>query len=450
MGLAAVDTGLILWKVREIFFVSVPLWQYATIIWSAITAAIALASGIGPAARIARTVVTGREGAPPAPLDRIVLTTAKAVARYLRRPPRSGIAVGAGVAIAALVLLIPVPPELTPTSSSVLAVTLRSARPEADTSDLDKYIYVADRENGRLLVFRSTSLREAATTIPIGTQGNVEGKGRPESLIELRRGGLHLILVTDTASGKVHVIDVGSNAEIPPGLPAGSVPRAMAITPDHRKLFVSDEQPVPAAGIWVFDVSSDRPDEFRLVAKITGVNCPEGIALSPRGDRLYVASQCGGDKDPVFIVDTATNKVIGAIPGLAVGTSVAVNRSGTRLYVGRGNFPCRQPGTGEPGSPLSVVDLRTEKIINTLCLRTSVGALAVSRDPEARFLIVANGTRLSVFDTKTLDTAQAPLNDIPLEAPVDGFSVARDDSVYAFLPQSRRLFLYNPSGLARN
>src|SRR5262249_41238326 len=130
--------------------------------------------------------------------------------------------------------------------------------------------------------------------------------------------------------------------------------------------------------------------------------------------------------------------------------SVAVNRDGTRLYVGRGNYPCRQQTAGEARSPLSVVNLKTLTIINTLCLQTSVGALAVSRDPEARYLFVANGTRLSVCDTKTLDTAKEPLNDIPLEAPVAGVGVASDNSVYAFMPQSRRLFLYSPAGLTRD
>jgi len=222
IALAVIDAGLILYKVHEAFFISVALWQYATIIWSAITAVIAVAGGLGPAIRIARTVITGREGAQPAPLDRIVLRSAKAIARYLRRPVRARIAAVAGVAIAVAVILIPILPELTPTSSGVLAVTLGNLTRGTVTSGLDKYIYVADRDNGQLLVFRSSNLSGTAPPpppipigpIPVGTQGNVAGKGKPESLIELWRKDLHLVFVTDTASSKVHIIDVGSNAEI--------------------------------------------------------------------------------------------------------------------------------------------------------------------------------------------------------------------------------------------
>jgi DNA-binding beta-propeller fold protein YncE len=151
--------------------------------------------------------------------------------------------------------------------------------------------------------------------------------------------------------------------------------------------------------------------------------------------------------DPVFIIDTATNAKLGSVAGLAVGTSVAVNRDGSRLYVGRGNFSCSIPDTKESGSPMTVVDTKTRQPRNTLCLHTSVGAMAVSRDPDARYLFVANGTWLSVFDTTTLDTTHKALNDIPLEGAVEGIGVADDNSVYAFLPNSRRLFLYSPAGL---
>ena len=36
------------------------------------------------------------------------------------------------------------------------------------------------------------------------------------------------------------------------------------------------------------------------------------------------------------------------------------------------------------------------------------------------------------------------LTDIPLEAAASGIDVANDNSIYAYLPQSRRLFVYSP------
>ena len=149
--------------------------------------------------------------------------------------------------------------------------------------------------------------------------------------------------------------------------------------------------------------------------------------------------------DPVFIIDTATNRIKGSIPKLAVGTSVAVSADGSRLYVSRGNYhPCKM-SNGEDGSPLSIVDPRSKKVVNTVCLHTSVGSIAISRDADGQYLFVANGEHMTVFDRKSLDTSDKSLNEIPLEGAISGIGVAEDNSVYAFLP-GHRLFVYNPQG----
>jgi DNA-binding beta-propeller fold protein YncE len=154
--------------------------------------------------------------------------------------------------------------------------------------------------------------------------------------------------------------------------------------------------------------------------------------------------------DPVLIIDTATEKSKGSIPNLAVGTSVAVSADGSRLYVSRGNYPCKM-SDGEGGSPLSIVDPRSKKVVNTLCLQTSVGAIAISRDADGQYLFVANGDRMTVFDRKSLDTSATSLNEIPLGGGISGIGVADDNSVYAFVPgdalRKPLLFLYNPQGL---
>lgn len=135
-----------------------------------------------------------------------------------------------------------------------------------------------------------------------------------------------------------------------------------------------------------------------------------------------------------------------AVPGLAVGVAVAVSPGGDRLYVSRGDYPCVR-GDGKQGGPLSVLDAATGRVLNTLCLRTAVGALAVSRDRDGRYLIVANGSALTVFDRNALDSSAAPLNDIALGAQVSAFGVGDDNSIYAYVPAGKRLFVFSPTGL---
>jgi DNA-binding beta-propeller fold protein YncE len=102
---------------------------------------------------------------------------------------------------------------------------------------------------------------------------------------------------------------------------------------------------------------------------------------------------------------------------------------------------------GGSGSPLSIVDTQSKKIVNTVCLHTSVGPIAISRDKDGRYLFVGNGDGLTVFDRRALDVSDKSLNEIPLGGSVSGIAVAEDNSVYAFVPGKALLFLYNPAGL---
>jgi DNA-binding beta-propeller fold protein YncE len=443
-----------------------------TIIWGAISGSAAIAGAFVAAFRIAKKVVKGPDSRPSISLDDMILPISVGVGHFLRRRILSGTISVIFLAIGILVVSLQIWPELQPTtSSSVIVVNLKGKK-----AGFDKKIYIADRNNGRLLVFSSSNINQPLPPIPIGAKGNIEGRGAPEGMIELERDPLHLIFVADTSNDKIHIVDVDSNTEIQPGLAVGMSPRSMVITPDHLKLFVSYEQPAPNGGIMVFDISSDDPKNFHFVSNMTGaVSCPEGIALSPLGDRLYVATQCGGDKDPVFVMDTSTNAVLRSIPGLAVGTGVAVDGNGHNLFVSRGNFPCIISDKKEIGSPMTVVDTKTLSVKYTICLHMSVGAMAISRDiaekhlfvwggrkfsiadwladwlvpPRAgqQYLFVANGKTLSVFDTANLDTCRKPTLDIPLESSIQGIGIADDGSVYAFMPGSMRLFLYSPTGL---
>lgn len=446
---------LALLKVRVFFFGSLSLVHYVVFMWAVPSAIIAFVSAVGPTARLIKTIATGQVQEPQEVTgDRLIVTWRKAIIDLFQRKTVS-LSTTVVLLIAGIGILLIEPTRRSPrTSSSVLAVT----------EGTQNIIYVADAENGRLLIFRSSNLATPPKTIDIGTHGNIAGSGRPEQMIELRRfyklQRQHLIFVTDTAYDKIHVINVNTNDEVGLGFSSGRAPRSLAITQDGLKLYISNEQPSPNGTISVCDLGSENPADFHCGSVVKGkINCPEGLALSPDGKYLYVATQCGGGKDPVLVIDTVTDEVIipRAIPDLAVGTSVVSGSNDHHIYVGRGNFPCARPDPKESGSPVTVVNLQNpapEKR-NTICLRTSVGVMAMSRDENERYLFVANGNYLTVLHRENFSHGALPndviLNDIPLEAGVGGISVSDDDndrnSVYAFLPGSRRIFVYSPAGL---
>lgn len=97
---------------------------------------------------------------------------------------------------------------------------------------------------------------------------------------------------------------------------------------------MSQEQPIPQGTISVIDISGRQAV---LSGLIKGVGCPEGLAVSRDGRRLYVASQCACGHDPLFVIDTATDKVIASVPNLEVGGALVITPDSRRLYVGRAN-----------------------------------------------------------------------------------------------------------------
>jgi len=427
------DLFLTLWRIREVYFVSVPVFQFAAIAWGALTGAITIAATL---IQVGGAVLRALRGATVEPHPFSIDETIRIVIRFggsIMKPLPKALFVLALLIAAAYFLLESRPLELSPISSSVVVISKGS----------EKFIYVAASDQGEIILTRATELSKPFARIPVGTSGNIGERGRPERMLAVRHGQSHWVFVTDTKSNKIHVIEgdaiIGSFS-------VGLAPRSLAVTPDGRKLFVSNEQPIPSGTIQAFDIVGPDPNKYVVDATIQNLACPEGVALSPRGDKLYVATQCGGGKDPVFIINTATNKIEGAITNLAVGTSVAVSSDGARLYVSRGNYPCKKPN-GEVGSPLSIVDPQSRKVVNTVCLRTSVGPIAISRDKDGHYLFVGNGDNITVFDRKALDASDISLNDIPLGSGVSGIGVAEDNSVYAFVPGRNLLFLYNPQGL---
>jgi DNA-binding beta-propeller fold protein YncE len=198
---------------------------------------------------------------------------------------------------------------------------------------------------------------------------------------------------TEDPNGVLNVFDLDRHTWLSKSVELGQNPRWIAISPGGDRIYVSNVQSSedPTHGsITVIDGNN-----LTIKARIEGVNCPEGMAVSPDARRLYIASQCGEGHDPLFVIDTATYQKIAQIPGLAVGNAVLLTRDGTKAYVTRANFAWR--GNGEVGSPLSVVDTVSNRILKTLILQFNTGGLALS--PDGRYVLVTNGFQVSVIDT---------------------------------------------------
>jgi YVTN family beta-propeller protein len=125
--------------------------------------------------------------------------------------------------------------------------------------------------------------------------------GRPRSVAFLSAGGIGFIPAE--SSGELNVIDV-ANAKVSKiiALPAGSRPMSVKLSPDEKRLYVSNGR---AGTISVFDSHS-----YELLDTIKVGTRPWGIGLSPDGKFLFSAN---GPSNDISVVDLKTNKEVSRI-----------------------------------------------------------------------------------------------------------------------------------------
>jgi YVTN family beta-propeller protein len=159
--------------------------------------------------------------------------------------------------------------------------------PEGVTTTPDgKQFYVTCEAGGDIFVVDTTSYSVVA---------QFKVKGRPRSVAFLSGGGIGFI--PSESAGELNVID-SVNAKVLKTitLPAGSRPMRAKLSPDEKKLYVSNGR---AGTISVFDAHS-----YELVGTIKVGSRPWGIGISPDGRYLFAAN---GPSNDVSIVDLRTN-----------------------------------------------------------------------------------------------------------------------------------------------
>jgi DNA-binding beta-propeller fold protein YncE len=200
----------------------------------------------------------------------------------------------------------------------------------------------------------------------------------------------------------------------------GKLATSIALTPDERKLFISNQQPSPLATLTVVDLSKKE----HPVASIPGFNCPMGLGILPDGSKLYAASQCGGGFDPVFVVNTHSDTIAKRIPGFAVGGEVAVGLD--RVFIGRGG-PSR----------ISTIDPARDVSVPSEELAKGGNALTVSSD--GKYLFYSTSNTIEVVNVKTYKSLSVPTGYM-----ATGIAIGADRrgdegnlSLYALLPERK-------------
>jgi YVTN family beta-propeller protein len=106
-------------------------------------------------------------------------------------------------------------------------------------------------------------------------------------------------------------------------IPLGGESNGVAVTPDGRKVYVANSG---SNNVFVIDTATNAV----IGSPIPVGLFPFGVAVTPDGRKVYAANR---DNDNVSVIATATNTVIATIPVGSFPIGVAVTPDGRKVYV---------------------------------------------------------------------------------------------------------------------
>jgi YVTN family beta-propeller protein len=217
-------------------------------------------------------------------------------------------------------------------------------------------------------------------------------------------------LVTNLGADSVTPIDLATGQAGGP-IPVGGRPDSVAISPDGRTAYVSNEL---AGTVSVIDTATDGV----IGAPIAVGSNPAEVALTPSGATLYVTDELA---DTVSVIDTATRTAIGSIKVGSFPNGIAVAPDGLSVYVSNAG-----------GNTVSVIDTLTNTV-DPLPIVVGEEPLGIAFTPDGAKAFVANGNSksVSVIDTLT-NTAEGA-----------AIKVGKEPGAIAVTPDGRRAYVAN-------
>ena len=235
--------------------------------------------------------------------------------------------------------------------------------------------------------------------------------------------------VVAVGNNSVSVIDADPSSAsyntVTATIAVGVNPMGVAVTPDSKKVYVTNwGESVSGVDkystVMVIDADPDNATYNTVIATLTSINYPIGVAVSPDGTKFYVTgSNATTGYGELSVIDTTSNAVSSTINLKTVSsTAVRFNPDGTRAYVLNSFQPSPTGGFGT----VSVIDTATNSVIASIGVDNTPIGMAVS--PDGKYVYVTNsgfsnttnvpGNSVSVIDavtnqvTATLDAGNNP------------------------------------------
>jgi len=218
-----------------------------------------------------------------------------------------------------------------------------------------------------------------ATNTTTGAQSEIEVGAYPQDVAVSPDGALVYATVTGGDSGpggsnQVAVIDTATNT-VTSDITVGTAPRQVVFSPDGSRAYVTTSD-----GVYVINTATSR-----VVRVIGGLDDPQGIAVT--GSTLYVTSP---DAGTLWQINAASGRVIGAANAGQEPYSVTITPNGSTIYV-----------ADENSNSVEAISTATGRITATIGVQGLPMSIAVT--PDGSQVWVGNGYTgsISVISTAT-------------------------------------------------
>jgi YVTN family beta-propeller protein len=214
-----------------------------------------------------------------------------------------------------------------------------------------------------------------------------------------------LNLYVTTYPGVVNVINTINNtsyAQIILGTGTGGSPNGIAFAPDGKKVYVAGSPSGNSPGyVYAIDTNVNNATYNTIIATVEVDPSPGGLAVTPDGKKVYVASY-SGDNNPgvVDVINTTTNTVTTVTVDKTWPFGVAVTPDGSTVYVTNTNYGS--------GSTVSVINTSKDIVIgNPIPVGDWAYGIAVTPDGKKAYVVnsLEQPGTVSVIDTNVNNVA---------------------------------------------
>ncbi len=249
-----------------------------------------------------------------------------------------------------------------------------------------RWVYVANASNGIAVLDAATAAK--TDVIPVVVSGVVVNAGGGPTLnpqgLAVSPDGRHLFVSDNRDGGAVVVIDIATKtavASFSRGL--GWMPLGIAVHPDGQRAYFAFADVIASnpGVVTIFDAITMTPTSTDIPV---GAG-PTGIAITPDGAKIYVSNNVGNS---VSVIGASTNQgTVTIAVGLAP-AGLAISPDGTRVYV-----------ANKGSDTVSMIDVASDAIVGIpILLPGGSGPAGIAISPDGARAYVAHALSINVSE----------------------------------------------------